>query len=121
MNQGDQMATVRFETNISVPEDRAKIIAQNLTKAVARIAGEPESEVKVEIAGNRNMLMAKSNEPIAHVEINSVDLPKERASELTRAICPVVEEALGIQDSKIYIAVVSRRNSMWRVNGAMSE
>lgn len=115
------MAIVRFETNIGVPDDRAKIISQNLTKAVARIAGEPESEVKVGIVGNRNMLMAKDNESLAHVEINSVDLPKERAGELTRAICPVIEEALGIPDSKIYIAVVSRRSTMWRVNGAMSE
>lgn len=115
------MATVRFETNATVPDDRGKIVMQNLVKAVARIAGEPESEVRVEIFGNRTMLMAKQGELIAHVEISNVDLPKDRAGELTRAICPVVEEALAIPDDRIYIAVVSRRNSMWRVNGAMSE
>lgn len=113
------MAIVRFETNAGVPDDRAKIIHQNLTKAVARIAGEPEANVRVEITGNRRMRMAESDEPIAHIEIRDVELPKDCAGELTRAICPVVEEALAIQDNRIYIAVVSRRNSMWRVNGAM--
>lgn len=111
------MAIVKFETNAGIPEDRARIITKNLTKAVARIADEPEAEVKVEVTGNRRMRMADSDEPIAHVEIRDVELPKERAGELTRAICPVLEEAMGIQDNRIYIAVVSRRNSMWRVNG----
>lgn len=111
------MATVRFETNAGVPEDRAKIIVQNLTKAVARVAGLPEAEVRVEIASNRRMRMADSDEPIAHVEIRNVDISKDRAGELTRAVCPVLEEAMAIQDDRIYIAVVSSRNSMWRVNG----
>lgn len=113
------MAIVRLETNAGVPEDREKIIKQNLTKAVARIAEEPESGVRVEIAGNRRMRMAESDEPIAHVEIRDVELPKSRAGELTRAICPVLEETMAVQDDRIYIAVISRRNSMWRVNGSM--
>lgn len=111
------MATVRFETNANIPEDRGRIVVQNLTKAVARISGEPESEVRVEMAGNRRMRMADSDEPIAHVEIRNTEMPKNKAAELTQAICPVLEEALGIQDHNIYIAVVSSRNSMWRVNG----
>lgn len=115
------MATVRFETNINIPDDRAKIITQNMTKAVARIAGIPELDVRVELSGNRSMLMANGDESLAHVGISNVDIPKDRAQELTRAICPVVEEALAIKDNRIYIAVVSTRNSMWRVNGAMSE
>lgn len=111
------MALIRFETNASVPEDRVKIITQNLTKAVARVTGESEREMRVEIAGNRRMRMAESDEPIAHVEIRNVEFPKDRARELTQAVCPVLEEAMGIHDSKVYIAVISTRNSMWRVNG----
>lgn len=111
------MALIRFETNIHIPDDRAKIIVQNLTKAVARITGEPETEVRVEMAGNRRMRMAEADEPIAHVEIRNAEIAKDRARELTQAICPVIDEALGIRDNHIYIAVISTRNSMWRVNG----
>ncbi len=112
------MALIRFETNTNVSEDRVKIIVNNLTKAVARVTGEPETEIRVEIAGNRRMRMAGSDEPIAHIEIRNVEIPKERAKEITQAVCPVIEDAMDIQDRNIYIAVVSRRNSMWRVNGS---
>lgn len=111
------MALVRFETNSRVSEERVRILTKNLTKAVARVAGEQESQVKVEIAGDRRMRMAESDEPIAHVEIRNVEIAKDRAGELTQAICPVLEDAMGIQNNKVYIAVVSTRNSMWRVNG----
>ncbi|MDR1745501.1 MAG: hypothetical protein LBS30_07095 [Planctomycetota bacterium] len=111
------MALIRFETNANVPEDRMKIVITNLTRAVSRVTGEPETEIRVEIAGNRRMRMADSDEPIAHIEIRDVEIPKERAKEITQAICPVIEDAMDIEDRNIYIAIVSRRNSMWRVNG----
>lgn len=115
------MALIRFETNAPVPPDSTGIITRNLTLAVMRVAGEAEADVRVEVHGNRRMRMADdSDEPIAHVEIRNVDISKDRAGELTNAICPVIGEALGIRDSRVYIAVVSPRNSMWRVNGDFS-
>jgi phenylpyruvate tautomerase PptA (4-oxalocrotonate tautomerase family) len=111
------MALIRFETNGSAPAERVKIITQNLTRAVARFTGEPEAGISVEVAGDRKMRMAKSDEPIAHVEIRNVEIPKSRARELTQAICPIIEDTFGIHDDHIYIAVISTRNSMWRVNG----
>ena len=113
------MALIRFETNATILDDKAKIISQNLTKAVGRLTGEPLSEIRVELTGNRRMRMADSDEPIAHVELRNVDFPKDRACELTRAVCPVLDDAMGIRDDKVYIAVISNRNSMWRVNGDM--
>lgn len=111
------MALIRFETNTSIGEERARIVRQNLGKAVSHITGEPEQEMRVEIAENRRMRMATSDEPIAHVEIRNVEIAKDRARDLTQAVCPVLEDTLAIQDSNIYIAVISKRNSMWRVNG----
>ncbi len=111
------MALIRFETNTSTPEERVKVITKNLIRVVARFTGEPESEIRIEIAGNRKMRMAESDEPIAHVEIRNVEIPKDRAKELTNAICPVIEDVFAIHANHIYIAVVSPRNSMWRVNG----
>ncbi len=111
------MALIRFETNISLGDERTKIIKQNLAKSVAHITGEPEQNVRVELAENRRMRMAVSDEPIAHVEIRNVEIPKTRARDLTQAICPVLEEAMSVREGNVYIAVVSTRNSMWRVNG----
>ncbi len=111
------MALIRFETNMNIIEDRANLFVRKVKKAVAPLLGEPETEIRVELAGNRKMRMAKSDEPIAHLEVRNVEFPKERADEITRAICPAVEEAFAIHDHNIYIAVISRRNSMWRVHG----
>ncbi len=113
------MASIKFETNVMVPEDAVKIIHTNLSKAVSRLTGEPASEVQVSITGNLRMRMATAaTQPIAHIEIRNVHIDKERAGELARAICPVIEEAMNIAEHNIYIAVVNPgRNSMWRVNG----
>ncbi len=113
------MARIKFETNVPVPEDAVKIISTNLTRAVSRITGEAEGEIRVHIFGNVRMRMAAAEHaPIAHIEIREVHISKDRAVELTRAICPVVEEALSIAEHNLYIAVVNPgRNSMWRVNG----
>lgn len=115
------MALIRFETNANTPEERVKIISRNLTRVVARFTGEPETEIRVEFAGNRKMRMAASDEPIAHIEICNAEIPKNRARELTQAICPVVEDVFGIHNNNIYIAVISKKSSMWRVNGDLKE
>lgn len=113
------MALIRLETNASVPEDRAKTLAQTFRKAISLLTGEPATEVRVEIHGDRRMRMATSDEPLAHVELRNVEFPKDRAAELTRAVCPVLDNTLGIHENNVYIAVISKRNSMWRVNGAV--
>ena len=111
------MALIRFETNILLGEERSRIVKRNLARSVAHITGEAEGEVRVELAENRRMRMAVSDEPIAHVEIRNVEIPKTRARDLTQAICPVLADAMSVLESNVYIAVVSTRNSMWRVNG----
>lgn len=111
------MALVKFETNSRIPDTSVRVITQNLVKAISRVTGEPESEIRVELAGDRRMRMADSDEPIAHVEVRGVEFPKDRARELTQAVCPILEDAMSIREERVYIAVISNRNSMWRVNG----
>lgn len=112
------MALVRLETNVFVAEAKAMEINRKLASAVAKVTGTPPGDMRVEIAGNRRMRMAEvGDEPLAHVQVRGVDFPKERAAELTNAICPALLNGIGVQDSRVYIAVISDRNSMWRVNG----
>lgn len=113
------MPVVKLETNSGIPEEKNGALMQRLRTAVAAITGHPLAEMRVELAGGRKMRMADSDEPIAHVEVKGVEFPKDRAGELTAAICPILDNILGIRDNRVYIAVVSTRNSMWRVNGDM--
>lgn len=113
------MPLVRLETNNSLADGRDAALRQGLAAAIAAITGDPVAEIRVEIAANAKMRMADSDEPMAHVEIRRVEIPKERADELTAAVCPVLDSLLGVRDHRVYIAVVTTRNSMWRVNGTM--
>ena len=114
------MPVVKLETNTRIPEEKAGKLRQGLLAAVAGATGVPTADFRVELAGDRKMRMADSDEPIAHVEIKDLDLPKDQAPKLTQAVCPVLDGMLGIRDNRVYIAVISTRSSMWRVNGNVS-
>lgn len=112
------MPLVRVETNAVLHEAILNSLRQGLASAVGGMAGCGPAGTRVEIAGGRNMRMAGlDDEPLVHVEIRDVDFPKDRAAELTAAICPVLSRNIGVAGGRVYIAVVSNRNSMWRVNG----
>ncbi len=111
------MALIRMQTNMNVFEDRVGLFTKKIIKAVAPALGEPETEIRVEIMGSRKMRMATSDEPIAHMEIRNVEVPKDHGDALAKAICPVVESVFAIQSHNVYIAVVSNHNTMWRISG----
>ena len=111
------MPLVRLETNGIVPEEKFGALKERLRVSVAGVLGERVEEMRVELAVGSKMRMADSDEPLAHVTVKGVEFPKDRAPELTGVICPLLDSLLGIRDNRVYIAVVSTRNSMWRVNG----
>ncbi|MCD7896907.1 MAG: hypothetical protein LUG50_09580 [Planctomycetaceae bacterium] len=111
------MALLRLETNATVPEEGAKVLHSKLTRHLAPLFEEPENQVRLEIAANRRMRMATSDEQLVHLEIRNIEFPKDRAEELTDLVCPIIEDVLSIGPKSVYIAVISARNSMWRVNG----
>lgn len=112
------MALVRIESNANIPDAKMDALRKGLVSAVSAVARENPAGMQVEIYGNRKMRMAgPDEEPLAHVEIRGAEIPKERAGELTSAICPVLADGVGARGERVYIAVVSNRNSMWRVNG----
>lgn len=112
------MATIKVETNSHIPEERIRPLSVGLCKALAQLTGEPEPSFSAELAGNRRMRMAESDEPIAHVEIRGTEFPKDRAAELSAVVSALLDEHLSIHEEAVYIAVVSSRMSMWRVNGS---
>ncbi len=112
------MPFIKLESNLNIPEERAAPLSRALVRAVSKLTGEAEKDLSVNLAGGRRMRMANTDDPIAHIEIKGVEYPKDKAQPLAEAISAIVEEQLGIPDDRIYIAVVSNRLSMWRVNGA---
>lgn len=111
------MPTLKLETNSRIPEEKIAKLSKSLAAAVAGATGEPPGAFRVELAADQRMRMADSDTPVAHVTIQGLDFPKDKAALLTGALCPLLENQLGIDGNRVYIAVVSMRSSMWRVNG----
>ncbi|MCC8165703.1 MAG: hypothetical protein LIQ31_06050, partial [Planctomycetes bacterium] len=85
------MALLRLETNASVPEEGAKVLQSKLTRRLAPLFEERENQIRLEIAANRRMRMATSDDHLVHLEIRDVEFPKDRADELTNLVCPIID------------------------------
>ena len=111
------MPLIKFTTNMQLPEERMEELGRKLAKGLCSVTGEPESATKVELAGGRALRSGGGSEDrAAHIEIRNSEVAKPQADSLTQALCPVVEDVLAIAKEKVYIAVLTNRNSMWRAN-----
>jgi hypothetical protein len=111
------MPHIRFETNIQIPDDKSRNVLLGLGAELSRLMSLPAGEVRVEVAGGRRMRLAGDGDMVAHIEIRQCDYPRKRSEELLDAFARVVDGNLGIGRENIYIAVISNRNSMWKVLG----
>lgn len=111
------MALIRIETNVALAERSATALSRGARGLMAGVLGGVDGDVRVEIAHGQRMRMAVSEESVVHVKIMGVDFPKERSRELYSAFCPLIRESVDVDENRIYIVVISTRNSMWRVSG----
>ena len=109
------MPYVRIETNVQITDDKAQNVMRGLVAELSRLLSAPAAAVKVEAVRGVKMRMADEGDMAVHIEIRQCDYPKERSKELLDAFVKVVGETLGIPRKNVYIAVISNRNSMWKV------
>ena len=111
------MPYLKLETNVIIKDDVAGELLKDLSAAVARVTGKPESVTQVGVDGGQRMLMARTEEPTAHVEVKGIGFPEENAKAMSEAICAVLKNRLDIKGNRVYIAFVSYKGSMWGMDG----
>lgn len=111
------MPYLKLETNVEIPDDKVPALMKRLSDAVVAVTGKPERVVQVAVAGGGRMLFAGSEEANAHVEVKGISFPEESAKGMSEAVCAVLRDCLGIPGSRVYIAFVSYKGSMWGVDG----
>lgn len=111
------MPYLKLDTNVPVDAPLAEELLRELSEAVSRVTEKPESVVQVAVDGGKAMLMAKTTEPTAHVEIKGIGFPEGKARAMSEAVCSVLGKRLDIKGNRIYIAFVSYKGSMWGVDG----
>ncbi len=111
------MPYLMLQTNIEIPADGIHTLLENLSAAVAKALGKPESYVMVALDDGRPMFFAGSDEPTAYIELKSLGLPDSMTPALSRTLCGLIEQQLEIDQERIYIEFSSPANHLWGWNG----
>lgn len=111
------MPYLKLETNAPLGNPQAGELAKVLSAALAQVTGKPESVCQVGVAGGTTMLMGGTNEPTAYVDVKGIGFSEEKAAPMSKAVCAILSDMLGIKGGRIYISFSSYKGSMWGVNG----
>lgn len=111
------MPYLMLQTNLVIPLEETTPLLENLSEAVAKALGKPESYVMVALADGTPMLFAGSDEPTAYLELKSLGLPDAMTPALSRTLCGLIEQQLEIDQDRIYIEFSSPADHLWGWNG----
>ena len=69
----------------------------------AELLGKPESYVMISIQPETPLIFGGSDEPAAFVRLKSIGLPVDRCPELSKKICNLVEQEIGVPKDRVFI------------------
>ena len=108
---------LKIQTNQALPAGDAKALAGKASALVAAQLGKPERYVMVILEHTPAMLFGGEEEPLAYLELKSIGLPPAATGTLSRALCELVQEGLGIGPDRVYIEFSDAAPQMWGWNG----
>ena len=79
--------------------------------------GKSENYVLVSWQYNPAMSFAGTREPLAYLELKSLNLPEDRTEEFSRGLCEWLGENLAIPAQRIYIEFTNGSRHLWGWNG----
>ncbi len=111
------MPLIKLETNVAVPDDQKNALVGKLSKLLAEGIGKPEEYVMVSV-NSASMLMSGKTGPACFVDIRSIGgLLAGVNRKLSREICGVAKEVLGISPERVYLNFTDVPAGNWGWNG----
>jgi phenylpyruvate tautomerase len=111
------MPLLKLETNVAMSEEKRNALLGSLSKIIAQTIGKPEQYVMV-TAGASAMLIAGTPEEAAFVDIRSIGgLSNNVNRQLSRKICELLKDSLGIPTDRIYLGFTDVPAGNWGWNG----
>jgi len=112
------MPLLKLETTVPLPEEKGKPLLAALSKAVAGAIGKPEQYVMV-TAIQSTMVMSGKAGDAAFVDIRSIGgLSGEANRDLSRQICNLLKDSLGIASDRVYLNFTDVEAGNWGWNGS---
>lgn len=111
------MPYLKIQTNHTPSPEQSKTLLATASKTIADALGKPERYVLVELTTNPAMLFGGTDEPAAYIELKSIGLPTGQTKALSQTVSTLLNTALGIPPSRIYIEFTDVKGSLWGWNG----
>ncbi len=111
------MPLLRIQTNQPIEQGKQQGLLSKASQVVAEQLGKPERYVMVSLESNNTMLFAGSDSPLAYLELKSIGLPESRTTELSRALCGLMQQELGVAQDRVYVEFSDAPRKMWGWNG----
>ncbi len=114
------MPLVNVYTSAEPPaEESAKTLLRDLSSAIARALGKPESYVMTCLVPRSRMTFAGTFAPSCLVEVKSIGgLSGDSSARLSKSICGLLSDRLGVPANRTYIVFADVPASMWGFDGA---
>lgn len=111
------MPLLKIQTNQDIAQQQVEQLLTSASQLVARELGKPENYVMVAIEPTIPMSFAGNTEPAAYLELKSIGLPESKTSELSSALCSLIEQSTNIKKDRVYIEFADAPRAMWGWNG----
>lgn len=111
------MPLLKIQTNVPVAAGAGETLVIEASRSVAEMLGKPESYVMVTLEPTATMAFAGTTLPQAYLELKSIGLPQGRTAALSKTLCEIMTETLGIPADRVYIEFADAQGSMWGWSG----
>ncbi|KAG7538283.1 Macrophage migration inhibitory factor [Arabidopsis suecica] len=113
------MSTLNLFTNVPADSVTCSDILQDVTKAVAKIIGQPESSVMILLNSGVPIAFARSEEPAAYGQLVSIGgLGPDVNGKLSEKISEILKIKLDIPSFRFYISFYESPPSFFGFNGS---
>jgi len=109
------MPYLKIQTNKEI-DDKGPLMKE-MTGLLVELLGKPEKYIMIAVEPFTEMSFGGTDEPTAFVELKSIGLPSDVTSELSEAICKLINRQLAIPPDRIYIEFIDAPRNMFGWNG----
>ncbi|QYY35720.1 phenylpyruvate tautomerase MIF-related protein [Ruficoccus sp. ZRK36] len=111
------MPYLNIQTNLAVSEEARHLLLKRSSKLTAELLGKPESYMMVALKPDVPMSFAGTEDPVAYLELHALGLAADKTKILSKGLCQLVEDELGIPGERIYVKFASAQGAMWGWKG----
>jgi len=107
------MPYLKIQSNQKIENSAAIKLLKQASSAVASELGKPENYVMVAIEPPIPMLFAGTDDPAVFMQLKSIGLSESQTPELSRILCELAHQSLGVATDRIYIEFSNAPRKMW--------